>query len=98
MSAPSCLSASMLRSCRARSSGSLISVGGITWAVAEMIRISHSGSRLILRIDGPGGAVRRIRNGTNIRYQSLNVGLAEGVAPGGHERRLVERWAAVGND
>src|SRR5579864_4416643 len=98
MSAPSCLRASMLLSCRERSSGSLISAGGSTWAAAEKSSMSHRGNRLILRIDGPGGAVGRIGNSADIGYQGLNVGLADRVAPRRHERRLVERGAAVGDD
>src|ERR1700745_1957625 len=98
MSAPSCLRASMLCSCKERSSGSLISVGGSTWAAAERKRISHRGNRLILRIDGPGGAVGRIGNSADIGYQRLNVGLAERVTPRRHERGFVERRATVDDD
>src|SRR5208283_1619294 len=40
----------------------------------------------------------RIGNGTNIGYQRLNVRLTESVAPGRHERRLVERGTAMANN
>ena len=55
-------------------------------------------NRLILRIHRASIAVGRIRNCADIRYQRLNVGPAESVAPGWHERRLIERRAAMADD
>ena len=54
--------------------------------------------KLILSIHRAGIAVGRIGDGTNVGYERLNVGLAESVSPGRHERRLVECGATVADD
>src|SRR5271167_1036439 len=89
----------MLRSCRARNSGSLISFAGRTCAqAAGRSKLRHSPGRLIPRIHRASIAARRIGHGTDIGYQRLNLGLAESVAPGRHESRLAQRRAAVADD
>src|ERR1022692_1184194 len=98
MSAPSFFRSSMLRSSRARNSGSLISLAGSTCAAAERSRLRHSPSRLIPRIHRAGIVVGRVGYRTDIGYQRLNIGLAKRVAPGRHEGRFVERRAPVTDD
>src|SRR5580704_16171647 len=100
MSPPSCLRSSMLRSCKAARSGSLISADGSTCGQASGSTMpvhskSRHSSRLILGIDRTGTARRPIGDRANIGYQRLHVRLAERVAPRRHERRFVERRAAV---
>src|ERR1022692_579892 len=54
--------------------------------------------RLILRIHWASVAVARIGDCTDIGYQRLNIGFADGVAPSRHECRLVQCGAAMAND
>src|SRR5712691_8643515 len=99
MSAPSFFRSSMLRSCSARNSGSLISFAGSTCAQGALIsKLRDRHSRLILRIHRTSIGIVRIGNGTDIGYQRLNLGLAKSVAPGRHQRGFVECGAAVADD
>src|SRR5579863_3118460 len=58
----------------------------------------YNRSKLIFGIHRPGTARWWIGNSANIRYQRLNVGLAERVSPRRHQRGLVESRTTVADD
>src|SRR5271165_3903736 len=55
-------------------------------------------AELLLGIHHSGSMIGRIGDEADVRNQRLNLGLAESISVGGHQRGLVERGSAVAND